>query len=174
MQPVTVTAGRDSLGWQNLLDEAALHYGRTNYAGCSGAVSGGELDNPELHKFRGMMSSGKLRRMAHVRDGASRSIMYGEILGHIVDGRREYRINWLTGALARGRPSDFAVCVPPLIPFIGDGQNASRVNFASVHPMGANFAYGDGSVASISRAIDWRIVYAKCGIADGQLAEERH
>ncbi len=167
IQPVLAADGSDGIAWMELLGLHMLNYARSNYAGCAGAVSGGEYASQSLNQFRGMMSSGRKRRLGDILDGTSQTIMYGESLGTIRSGNRVHRMSWLTGGLARGRPYGWHVTQVPGAAFLGDANEAMFLNFASAHHSGVYFAFGDGHVSVVSRDTDWRLYYSACGICDG-------
>ena len=143
----------------------------TNYLGCSGAHAGGVSKDPERVPFTGMMSSRKPRQLRDVVDGLSNTVMLGESIGMIEDGNRIAVQSWEFGGLATIRGS-----IPWMLQthttnwemrHLGSSTQSSAFGFGSKHSQVVNFAFGDGSVRSISRNIDWFTLYQLGGIADG-------
>lgn len=149
----------------------------TNYAGCSGAYSGGEVPDPEMERFDGIFGSRTQKRTADIRDGSSNSIVFGECLG-LISGNERTSINpWFFSTLCRGRSDmewqqTYSVRSPGL-ELLGDNWFAHQSGFASKHPTTVNFARLDGSVTSLTRAIQWPELYSLCGIDDGELSLEQ-
>jgi hypothetical protein len=74
----------------------------------------------------------------------SHTIMYGEPLGEIRNGRRERMVSWFASALARGRALVPWRQDPPQGSLLGDSTTAFFYGFASRHSAGVLFAFGDG------------------------------
>ena len=147
----------------------------TNYAGCTGAYSGGEVPDPEMELYDGVFGTRVTKRFASVRDGTSHSILVGETLGTIEFKIRKFQNPWFFGALCRGR-SDLLWKKhysrrSPGLELLGDDWFAHQVGFASKHPTIVNFARVDGSVTAVNRQIDWQTLYSVCGIADEDLTD---
>ncbi len=147
----------------------------TNYLGCSGAHSGGTTDNIEMTRFQGMMGSRLPIRLRDVKDGLSNTVLLGESIGGIENMRRASSQSWAIGGLARMRGK-----IPWMLRIhprqwhwrhLGNIQDSSAYGFGSKHSTTVNFAFGDGSVHSISRDIDWLVLYEIAGIADGSVIE---
>lgn len=146
----------------------------TNYAGCSGAYSGGRVPVENMEMYAGVFQSRARTPTAFVADGTSQTILLGETLGMINDGKREIGNPWFFATLNRAR-SDLdwqsAVSVrTPMLDLFGDYAFAFPAGFGSMHPGIVNFAMVDGSVSSLSRATDWQTLYSLCGARDGKLA----
>ena len=147
----------------------------TNYAGCTGAYSGGEVPDPEMERYDGIFGSRVTKKIAAARDGTSQAILCGEVLGLIDSKIRSVQNPWFFGALCRGRSDllwkkDFSTRSPGL-ELLGDDWFAHQVGFASKHPTIVNFARVDGSVNAVNRNIDWQTLYSLCGIADADLVD---
>lgn len=167
LQPVVYEAdGRDGVSWQDLTEYLDIDYETTDYAGCAGAHSGGHHADALRRQFTGLMSSRRRIRFSHNSDGQSKTIMYGEILtGHSQDGRRIGQ-SWLTGGLARGRGDVPFLHDPVGKSLLGNPSDNFWYGFASGHPSVVQFVFGDGHADSIHRDLNWRLLYAMCGIAD--------
>jgi prepilin-type N-terminal cleavage/methylation domain-containing protein len=139
----------------------------TNYLGCAGPYSGGIHPDTGRSRYRGPMSSGTPVTLASVRDGSSTTIMLAETIGTFRDGVRTQMQPWIIGGLACGRGT-----IPWYLPprpeesFMGDRYNSNCFGFGSSHQT-VNVANVDTSIHRLSRDIDWKILYAKCGMADG-------
>ena len=145
--------------------------GRTNYLGCAGAYSGGRHTNAKYWPYEGMMTSRGRMRLEAVsnRDGTANTIMFGESIGGIKDGKRTVAQAWFTSACGRGRGHiGFGKKVTEKTgPILGNEKNASVFGFGSKHPVGVNFANGDAAVISLKRNIDSHVFQAMTGYRDG-------
>lgn len=145
----------------------------TNIVGCTGAHSGGAQPFPELRGYEGYFQSRQKLGVADARDGSSQTILYGENIGSIHDGRRTHYQTWLFAGLARGRGilPWRANRLDPLPEYLlfGDPQYSYVMGFGSAHPGVVNFAMGDGSVHSMTRLIHIDPFYSFCGRNDGDV-----
>ncbi|MCA9193549.1 MAG: DUF1559 domain-containing protein [Planctomycetales bacterium] len=139
----------------------------TNYLGCGGAATGGIHPDPERNRHKGAMSSGEVVRFANVSDGLSNTIFLGETLGEIANGQRIFVQPWIVGGLARGQ-GNVPWKATPMIgeSLLGTWYNSNGFGFGGKHAS-VNFVFGDGATRSLAYSIDWRTMYALCGIADG-------
>lgn len=154
--------------YDNAMDK---RFAMTNYLGCSGAHAGGESPDPERVPFTGIMSSRKNRRLNEVTDGLSNTVLIGETIGSIESERFIGGQNWAFGGLATIRG-----LVPWMLEThktrwhwkqLGSPSQASAYGFGSRHSHVVNFSFGDGSVRSIARDVDWFTLYQLGGMADG-------
>ncbi len=153
-----------------LSDISKADFVAVNYAGCSGAASGGDQHpDPERDKYRGVMSSGEVVRMDSVFDGLSNTVMLGECLGEIENDERLQAQPWIIGGLIRGRGARPWRSGVSLISMFGDLNRSSKFGFGSAHADIVNIAYADGSIKSVDRYIDWPSFYDLTGRADGNL-----
>ena len=148
----------------------------TNFAGCSGAYSGGNVPSNAMEKYDGIFGSRNGKPLARVGDGLSNSIIIGETLGQIVGTNRTSSNPWFFATLCRARSdldweTDFSTRTPGL-ELLGDGWFSHPAGFASMHPTKVNFGKADGSVLSLGRKIDWRTLYSLCGVSDGDLTSD--
>jgi len=145
----------------------------TNYLACAGAHSGGEQFDPELKPFIGVMSCRQEKRIGRQSDGSSQTIMFGETIGTLEDGKRLRYRSWFFGALGRGRGGlSWGAEFDPDFPaktYLGDANNSNWTGFGSKHTGLVNFACVDGSTRSIARDIEKDVFYAYCGANDGMI-----
>ncbi|MFK7767243.1 MAG: DUF1559 domain-containing protein [Mariniblastus sp.] len=169
-QPVYATDEQIDVFFYLIVEEFPM--AGTNYAGCSGAYSGGKIPVIDMLRYDGVFGSRSKTRLADVRDGTSNTILIGESSGHIIGRERQSQNPWLFAALARGR-SDLdwrtqSSIRSPGLELLGDSWFAHQTGFASMHPTSVNFAHVDGSVHAVNRAIDWQTLYSLCGMKDGE------
>jgi type II secretory pathway pseudopilin PulG len=108
--------------------------GRSNYIGCAGQFG-------SAYPFPGIFYLNSKTKITDITDGTSNTLMFGETLGGVDVGQRDYALCWAgAGALPTywGLPST--------------GQ-AQWYNFSSKHTGVVQFGYGDGSVRSIRNGI---------------------
>ncbi len=145
----------------------------TNYAGCSGASSGGFQIDPEVRRFEGVFRSRSPTKLADIQDGLSNTICIGETLGDISGGVRGSKNVWLFATMCRGRSDMLWMSMhsprTPGLELIGDRWYNHQAGFGSKHPSGANFTFVDGSVHHISRSVDVRTLYRLCGRSDAEV-----
>lgn len=153
----------------------------TNYAGCTGAYSGGKLDGlssriaQDMARYRGIFRSRTSASVSDVRDGSSQTVLLGETIGLTKNRVRSAPTSWFFGGLARGRSfldweTGQAIGLPGLTVF-GDEWYSWPSGFGSKHPSTSNFVFADGSTVSLSRQIDFQVFKAFCGCADGEPVE---
>lgn len=168
-QPVLFpTENDDEMSWIDTMED---YYSGTlqptNYLGCAGAYSGGVHPDPGRTLFRGAMSCGSRVALSAVQDGLSTTIMLTETIGTFRNGKRTSMQPWIIGGLAAGRGLiPWNVAPRPEESLMGDRYNSSFVGFGSSHRT-VNVANVDASIQELSRSIDWRVLYSKCGMADG-------
>lgn len=145
-------------------------FSHTNYIACTGAHSGGRNFDSELRPYAGAMATyrGVSMRVIVQQDGASNTIMFGETIGEIDNGKRTQLQSYFAGGLARGRglvpwgksPTD-------ALPLFGNANRASVYGFGAMHESKLNFVFCDTAVRSISREIDAVVFDQLCGLYDG-------
>ena len=146
----------------------------TSYLACSGAASGGEHPDSQRARYRGAMGSRVSAR--HIPDGESNTILFGETLGEVSNGRRSAGMPWTSGGLARGRGGVLFLLAydsdNPEKFQLGNPESANLNGFGSSHRSFVNFVFADGSVRGVSTLIHWRSLYAMCGVMDGETVRE--
>ena len=73
----------------------------TNYVGCAGAHSGGDVADSTMSAFRGALGSRTRVRSGDIGDGHSNTLLVGEYLGAISHGNRIGGPVWCFGTIAR-------------------------------------------------------------------------
>ena len=145
---------------------------RVDYLPCSGYW---KFDNG-WEFFRGI---GFIDKMADIHDGTSNSLFYGESLGEVVNGTREWSwgIPW-HGGIAIGDAFDYSnnqwiVPSPGLQPFINSqGETVySFLQFSSNHKGVVVFALADGSTQNINRNTDEQTLAKLATVQEGDLNE---
>ncbi len=170
---------------------AQTDWKKTNYLAIGGTESC-PFGNSASAKWGGCMSARmpiSLEQASNL-DGTSKTFMYGEnvgdvgniwgtVSGGIQPGRRVVAHSWIWGGLTRLRSYNFprGTMVHPTIKspdnngqylrLLGDGRLADNESLSANHPAGVNFAFADGTVATIPRTINWELYYGDGGLADG-------
>lgn len=155
-------------------NQFTIEYGKSNFVGCMGATTAGELSGfGKVWNWRGMIGSREEITLEHVAnaDGLSNSIMFGENIGEVKTVGRKVELErscmWFSGAIARGRGNvPFETDGGPEFPLLGHAKRSFLRGFGSQHRAGVNFVFGDGSVQQLARGIDWEAYYRLCGAFD--------
>lgn len=178
-QPLYITDLEWDLIYQRELVQFNLKPAPTNYAGCTGAYSGGELPEMDdrllgsMKPTRGIFRSRRSCSFSEIGDGASNTLLVGETIGFIRNRVRCSPPGWFFGGLARARSKmvwgqDYSLDLPGLRQF-GDAWYAWPVGFGSMHPGMCNFARADGSVSGVRRDMAWPVYRALAGVEDGEV-----
>src|SRR6185369_7679065 len=111
---------------------AANSLGLTNYAGVNGATNSST-------RWEGMFYNRSRTTLTDVPDGTSHTLLFGEGLGLVTNGRREMAWSWLgVGEVATGVG-------------LWGPRDAARTSFSSRHPAVVQFCFADGSVRGLRR-----------------------
>jgi prepilin-type N-terminal cleavage/methylation domain-containing protein/prepilin-type processing-associated H-X9-DG protein len=146
----------ETSGWER---PTGADLGRTNYYGVAGATGTGGGTYEGIFTNRSTTSLGQVTSA----DGSSNTLMFGESLGHIVNGQREWTPTWM------GCGS--------MVTYWGlraDTRNLPFWHFASRHAGTVQFCFGDGSVRGLRRgsteteaSSDWWVLQQLAGLRDG-------
>ncbi|MCC6508381.1 MAG: DUF1559 domain-containing protein [Pirellulaceae bacterium] len=136
--------------------------GRTNYLGSAGRLGVGV---PSRDAFRGIFYNRSETRTAHITDGLSQTIMFGEVTGQFSDP-----------VLAKGRLRSISWNAGPQWtewhrPIYNYARHKRVEKFSSMHPMVINFAFADGSTKPLSEDIDGDLLVALSSMAGQEVAE---
>ena len=124
--------------------------GRTNYLGVSGYL--GHVYVPEYDFWQGVFWNRSKIDFRDITDGASNTLLFGEIMG----GERKSYL-WI-GAGVMGTAW-------------GLHENPGVTEFNSYHPQVVQFCLADGSVAELSKDMDYDTYIELSAIADGMPAK---
>jgi prepilin-type N-terminal cleavage/methylation domain-containing protein/prepilin-type processing-associated H-X9-DG protein len=139
--------------------------GLTNYLGVSGAY----LDTPDPYwgQWVGIFTNRSRNSLANIPDGTSNTLMFGEYLGHIINGDRQFNVAWMTGPYACTAGG------------LRGPRDALGALFSSRHPTVVQFCFADGSVRGVQRgntflntptdtpSSDWYVLQQLAGMRDG-------
>jgi prepilin-type processing-associated H-X9-DG protein len=132
-----------------------------NYALSMGTVGGPESSNPFKFENTGVFIYVKRFKIKHVTDGLSKTIFIGEAIGGHRAASSNIWSNGNRGNLLRttANPLNTPIGVDQGGGTIGQFGSAERSNtsFASKHPGGANFGYGDGHIEFITDSINFSV-----------------
>jgi hypothetical protein len=150
----------------------ATHYGvKTNYDFCVSneyrCNAWSLLEGPSTRRMFGENSNAKV---AHVTDGTSNTIMLGETLTTIYNGRTlawSYR-GWVQVGVNPGDGINVwhTPTPPPVLPPV-IGELASWPDAGSQHAGGCFFAFADGSVRFLDQSLDTTTLTRLSAMADG-------
>ena len=116
--------------------QAANSTGLTNYAGVNGATSSKAEGSA---RCEGMFYNRSRTTLTDVPDGTSNTLLFGEGLGLVTNGKREMAWSWIgVGETATG-------------PGLWGPHDALRSSFSSRHPGVVQFCFADGSVRGLRR-----------------------
>jgi prepilin-type N-terminal cleavage/methylation domain-containing protein len=139
-----------------------LIVGRSNYTGMGGypADLGGSAGLAGLFTYKSSNS------IAKIPDGSSNTILFGEVAGGV--------LTWGgSGGIPDGIDGWAWLCGFNYscwgTPYVGSvyGPSSQWYNFSSQHTAVWNCVFADGSVHSLTQALDWNTWLALSGFADG-------
>jgi len=111
--------------------------GRTDYLACAGAL--GTTGNAFYDKYQGVFCDRSKNKLANLYDGTSNTFLFGEALGSVQTGARQWENSWF-GAFIM--PTAWALPEP-----------GGWYTFNSRHTAVVQFAMGDGSVQRVRQGI---------------------
>jgi hypothetical protein len=152
--------------WDYSAVPAAANLGRTNYLGVGGAFGRGT--NATFDEYEGLFTDRSQNSLDRIPDGASNTLLFGEILGGQSNGAKDYGAAWLgVGAM----------------PTVGGMRpaNPSWFQYSSYHPGIVQFCFADGSVRWLKPGStapglllrgpysgDWYVLQELSGFRDGR------
>jgi prepilin-type N-terminal cleavage/methylation domain-containing protein len=135
-------------------------FGRTNYAGVSGTGRG----TSQYFIWDGIYTNRTPVKLAAIPDGASNTLMYGELCG----------TRWAGGAQWQYTHSWFGCGNMTTAWGMARGDQANAYQFSSNHTGLVQFAFGDGGVRGVRiggtgtfLSNDWLLLQQLAGIQDG-------
>ncbi len=146
-------------------NEFGASFGVRNYAGVAGVVGDIQHDGNPWSTHEGILGNRTENRFADILDGASNTLLFGEIAGR--------NTGWL-GAGGNGAVYSWIGAVNMPIWYWGtEFVNSTSValrSFKSNHLGTINFARADGSVNTVSEGTDQTTMRNLSGMADGTIA----
>ena len=147
-------------GYFNANGGNAANAGRSNYIGNAGLL--GVNSNAFYGSMPGYFFFNSKVKQLDAKDGTSNTPLFGETLGGVEVGQRDYSLTWAgAGAL----PTAWGLGVP-----------ANWYQYGSKHTGIVQFGFGDGSVRKFRKGVgaafftpDWYQLQYAAGRADGQV-----
>jgi prepilin-type N-terminal cleavage/methylation domain-containing protein len=139
----TITATYFTAGGENV--------GRSNYIGVAGGMG---LVGTAWDPWAGFFYSQSKVRIGNTQDGSSNTLMFGEALGDTDPQTLNRSIAWM-GASA--------------MPVAWGVQTSNWYTFGAKHSGVIQFAMGDGSIRSVKKTADTRVLRSAAGAADGEV-----
>src|SRR5262249_32645344 len=115
----------------------AYEIGLTNYLGVSGARGG--APHPLTDGWEGMLFNRSRTSLANVPDGTSNTLLFGETIGHFVDGQRRWALSWM------------GVNVEGTYRGLQGPHDAGPLAYGSRHADLVQFCFADGAVRGLRR-----------------------
>lgn len=145
-----------------------------SYAGMMGTNGPPSVGNSVKYTNTGMFMYAVTVQQREVTDGTSQTIFVGEVYGGDRNDQGQFSL-WSYGSRVASslRTSVNAINTPfgSGIP-ISTGNKVAEGTFGSLHPGGAQFAFGDGHVTLISENIDWDTYQNLATKAGGEVIED--
>jgi prepilin-type N-terminal cleavage/methylation domain-containing protein/prepilin-type processing-associated H-X9-DG protein len=124
--------------------------GASNYIGCAGYL-GMDPVNPQ---YAGIYYQNSKTKIVAITDGTSNTVAFGETLAGTATGSRDFRLTWMGSGTM---PSAWGLSATPDWNY-----------FSSKHTGIVNFAFGDGSVRSMTVGADYNNFIYATGAVDGK------
>lgn len=168
-------------GWAHAVNVAQYPIAAGSYALAFGSIRP-DAGNTAIKFFGdGVFMYSRTFTVPEIEDGLSNTLFVGETRdGHLVDesGKAINSNIWTNGNRMQSsmRSTATPLNTPPGVN-LGAGlatesQSSSNGGFSSLHPAGANFAFGDGSVTFLSESIDLATYRAMSGRRDGGVGSD--
>ncbi len=146
----------------------------SSYALCMGWNANNSSDRNQINYYNnGAFIYLTTHRSADIRDGLSYTYFVGETIeGHLAESGNAWAYGF--GLLSSLRSTDNPLNTQPgqgTLQDVGKGLKANGA-FASRHPLGANFAYGDGHVVFTNELIAQNLYHALSTIALGETVQD--
>lgn len=134
-------------------DGAGRRLGRTNYVGVAGAL--GRTGDVYWDRWQGVFTTQSTVSMNQLRDGASNTLMFGEIRGRFREEDYYYdnAMSWM------------GVGTFPTL--FGVGRKDRWFQWTSRHPSVVQFGFCDGSVRGVYKSADRELFRHASGYKDG-------
>jgi prepilin-type N-terminal cleavage/methylation domain-containing protein len=142
--------GTNSANATRLEFGAPYPLGRTNYVACAGGM--GRILNL-WDQFTGYFYSQSRTTIAQATDGSSNTLMFGETIGGVFPGKRDFAYCWMG---ATPMPTGYGLPTP-----------THSWAFGSKHPGIVQFAFGDGAVRGVRTTADYASFVYASGTNDG-------
>jgi prepilin-type N-terminal cleavage/methylation domain-containing protein/prepilin-type processing-associated H-X9-DG protein len=159
--------------------------GKSNYTGVAGpgwndgSIAAPSAGDANFRPYTGIFYNRSQVKVTHISDGSSNTLMFGEGLGGLAPGVRDFQWTWMgTGAMATFQGLRPCAKTPAGVA----AQNATEcswASFSSRHTGLVQFCFGDGSVRGIRHGGShqryqptsdaWWAFQALAGMADGDL-----
>lgn len=156
-------------------DKLLAYWSRSNYSGFFGPTNQGDNFNPQS-RLRGPFGFNYGARLAHIIDGTSNTMVFGEYLRGMDDNPKDIRgVLWVdlptsSQIYTQNTPNSPTPdrIFPPLLctdlphlnlPCVGTSIDDATATSRSLHPGGVQVSMGDGSVQFYGNSIDlktWR------------------
>jgi prepilin-type N-terminal cleavage/methylation domain-containing protein/prepilin-type processing-associated H-X9-DG protein len=128
----------------------------TDYLGCAGGL--GKTTHSGYQRYEGIFTRRSKNSFRDILDGTTNTFAFGEVLGGKPE--REFRYTWIgCGTMPTGWG-------------LGSSDSSHWAQFDSRHPGVVQFAMADGSVAPISRDIQFSTYLYLSGMNDGRVPED--
>jgi prepilin-type N-terminal cleavage/methylation domain-containing protein/prepilin-type processing-associated H-X9-DG protein len=127
--------------------------GLTDYLGCAGAWGdpGAGQYFPDEERHRGVFTNRSKTRLTDIKDGASKTLLFGEEYGDPYGDEYSYGYSWMG---CGGMDTEAGL------------TDGAWYAFGSKHPGIVNFCYADGSVHQLQKEISPDVLNALGGMAD--------
>lgn len=134
-----------------LILKFSAELGVTDYLGNAGYFA--VIEDREFDELRGPFFNRSQTRPAHITDGLSRTLLFGEISGAVIDNRRIHAHSWMGSG--------------PMPMAFGIGNLEKWNNFSSHHPGVVGFSTIDGAVHYLNVDASQTVLEALSAMSNG-------
>ncbi|MCC6418488.1 MAG: DUF1559 domain-containing protein [Gemmataceae bacterium] len=124
----------------------------------------------QYRETTGSVSTNRLVKISAITDGASNTLMVGEIAKILPAGQTNQYRTWIRGNNG-GAGACKVVNFPINSTFYNGSNNFNAISFGSEHTGGANFALGDGSIRFVSDTTPVALLMAMASMNGGEVAQ---